>query len=138
MCNRVADYRLSLSYGPSNDFFFKPAVAAPGGNILSTLPVPLGSFGIDSGTSIAAPFIAGSAALILQTKGNTVGAAKGIRFLLESTAKRVSSSKTDGDPLQTVTQQGAGLVNVFDAVHAETLVTPTELIINDTAHARPV
>lgn len=34
------------SYGPTNDFHFKPAVAAPGGNILSTFPVPLGSFAV--------------------------------------------------------------------------------------------
>ncbi len=87
---------------------------------------------------MATPFTAGSAALLLQTKGKTADVARGIRSFLESTAKRVPSSKTDGDPLQTVTQQGAGLVNVFDAVHAETLVTPTELIVNDTAHARPV
>ncbi|KAF9446345.1 subtilisin-like protease [Macrolepiota fuliginosa MF-IS2] len=126
------------SYGPSNDFFFKPAVAAPGGNILSTLPVPLGSFGVESGTSMATPFTAASAALILSVKGKSADVAKGVRSLLESTGQRVASSHTDGDPLQTVTQQGAGLVNVFNAVHAETLVSPTELIVNDTAHAVPV
>ncbi|KXN90803.1 Minor extracellular protease vpr [Leucoagaricus sp. SymC.cos] len=126
------------SYGPSNDFFFKPAVATPGGNIMSTLPIPLGSFGVESGTSMATPFAAGSAALILQTRGKTSEVAKGVRSLLESTAQRVPSSKTDGDPLQTLIQQGAGLVNVFKAVNAETIVSPTELIINDTAHARPV
>ena len=38
--------------------------------------------------------------------------------------------------LQTVTQQGAGLVDAFRAVHAEVLVSPTELITNDTAHFR--
>jgi subtilisin family serine protease len=126
-----------LSYGPSNDFFFKPAVGAPGGNILSTLPVPLGSFGVESGTSMATPFTAASAALVLQIRGNNAQVAKGIRSLLESTGQRIPSSKTDGDPLQTVTQQGAGLLNVFNAVHAETIVSPTELIVNDTAHARP-
>lgn len=125
------------SYGPSNDFFFKPAVAAPGGNILSTLPIPLGSFGVESGTSMATPFVAGSAALILQTRGRNANVARSARSLLESTSQRVPSSKTDEDPLQTLTQQGAGLVNVFKAVHAETIVSPTELIVNDTAHARP-
>lgn len=87
---------------------------------------------------MATPFVAGSAALLLQAHGKTADFARGIRSLLESTAKRVPSSKTDSDPLQTVTQQGAGLINVFDAVHAETLVAPTELIVNDTAHARPM
>ena len=48
------------SYGSSNDFYFKPAVAAPGGNILSTLPTTLGSFGVKSGTYTATPFVAGA------------------------------------------------------------------------------
>ncbi|EKM75550.1 hypothetical protein AGABI1DRAFT_79685 [Agaricus bisporus var. burnettii JB137-S8] len=123
------------SFGPTNDFFFKPAIAAPGGSILSTLPN--GTFGVESGTSMAAPFAAGSVALIFQSRGKNADTAKGVRSLLESTGQRIGSSKTDGDPLQTVTQQGGGLVNVFNAVHAETVVTPAELIVNDTAHAVP-
>jgi hypothetical protein len=39
------------TYGPTNDFFFKPAITTPGGNILSTFPVPLGSYAILSGVS---------------------------------------------------------------------------------------
>jgi subtilisin family serine protease len=122
------------SYGPSNDFFFKPAVAAPGGNILSTLPLNLGVFGIESGTSMATPFVAGSAALLFFVKGNSADVGRGARTLFETTAQQIPSSKTDGDPLQTVTQQGAGLINVFDAVHATTIVSPGELILNDTAY----
>ncbi|KAJ3557998.1 hypothetical protein NP233_g11597 [Leucocoprinus birnbaumii] len=124
------------SYGPSNDFFFKPAVAAPGGNIFSTLP--RGTYGVASGTSMATPFVAGSAALILQTRGRTADVARGVRSLLEATSQRIPSNKTDGDPLQTLTQQGAGLIDVFKAVNAETVLSPTELIVNDTTHARPV
>lgn len=40
------------TFGPTNDLYFKPSIAAPGGNILSTLPVPLGSYAIESGTSM--------------------------------------------------------------------------------------
>nr|CUX90926.1 serine peptidase S08 [Flammulina velutipes] len=120
------------SYGPSNDFYFKPAVAAPGGNILSTLP--LNGYGIASGTSMATPFLAGSAALLLSVKGTAPEVALGARSLFQSTAHIVSTSHTDGDPAQTVTQQGAGLVNVFDAIYATTIISPTELILNDTAH----
>ncbi|KAA1472916.1 subtilisin-like protease [Dentipellis sp. KUC8613] len=122
------------SYGPTNDFFFKPAVAAPGGNIISTFPVPLGSFAVLSGTSMATPFIAGSAALLFSVKGKSQAVGTGARTLFETTAQRVASSHTDGDPLQTVTQQGAGLINVFNAIHAQTIVSPGELILNDTSH----
>ncbi|KAI0709562.1 pyrolysin [Cerioporus squamosus] len=126
------------SYGPTNDFFFKPAVAAPGGNILSTFPVPLGTFAVLSGTSMATPFMAGVSALLFEVRGTSAETGRIARALFESTAQRVPSSHTDGDPLQTLTQQGAGLVDAFSAIHSEVLVSPTELITNDTAHFRGV
>ncbi|KAI8993986.1 subtilisin-like protease [Trametes punicea] len=126
------------SYGPSNDFFFKPAIAAPGGNILSTFPVPLGTFAVLSGTSMATPFIAGVSALLFGVKGTAPEVGLGARTLFETTAQRVPSSHTDGDPLQTLTQQGAGLVNAFKAIHADVIVSPGELIANDTAHFKPL
>ncbi|KAJ7723575.1 subtilisin-like protease [Mycena metata] len=122
------------SYGPTNDFYFKPSITAPGGNILSTFPVPLGSWIVDSGTSMAAPFMAGSAALLLAVQGRTTSVAKTARTLFQATAKPISSNSTSGAPFQTVTQQGAGLVQVYDAIFGTTLLSHTELVLNDSTH----
>ncbi|KAJ7254122.1 subtilisin-like protease [Mycena rebaudengoi] len=108
------------TYGPTNDFYFKPAITAPGGNILSTLPIPLGSYAVKSGTSMATPFLAGVSALLFSVKGNSAQVGRTARTLFQSTASVIPSSKTDGDPLQTVTQQGAGLIQAYDAIFATT------------------
>jgi hypothetical protein len=116
---------------------FKPAVAAPGGDILSLWPVPLGGFAVASGTSMATPFFAGTAALLVQAKGKSVSLALSARDLFQTTANPVVAARTDGAPLHTVTQQGAGLINAYKAVHTTTIVTPGELLLNDTAHFAP-
>lgn len=81
---------------------------------------------------MATPFMAGSAALLLSVKGKTV--AKSALTLFESTAVPIPSSKTDGDPLQTASQQGAGLVQVYNAIFGTTMLSKAELNLNDTAH----
>ena len=87
---------------------------------------------------MATPFIAGVSALLFETRGTSPEVGRIARTLFETTAQRVPSSKTDGDPLQTLTQQGAGLIDAFRAIHADVLVSPSELITNDTAHFRGV
>ena len=83
---------------------------------------------------MATPFIAGSAALLLAAKGKSLSVATGARTAFQTTSKPIPSTLTDGDPLQTVTQQGAGLVQVFDAIFGTTALSRTELLLNDTAH----
>ena len=82
---------------------------------------------------MAAPFAAGSAALLLQARGKAESTALGLRDLLQTTAGSVGSSHTDGALLQTAAQQGAGLINVFAALNAKTIVTPGQLALNDSA-----
>lgn len=52
------------SWGTTPDLGFKPDIAAPGGNIYSTLEND--QYGVMSGTSMAAPHAAGGSALMLQ------------------------------------------------------------------------
>jgi len=121
------------SYGPSFDFGFKPSFAAPGRNIMSTYPVELGSFAVLSGTSMSTPFAAGAAALLLSAKGKTLSTAKGARTLFQTTSIMIPAAKNDTG-FETLSQAGAGLINVYNAIHATTIVSPGELILNDTAH----
>lgn len=53
------------SLGPTNELDLKPELMAVGGNVFSTLPRYLKSYGFRSGTSFSTPYIAGSVALLL-------------------------------------------------------------------------
>jgi len=108
-------------------------VMAPGGNIISTIPVQLGNFSILSGTSFSTPHVAGSAALLLQSLGKD--RASEMRTLMTTTAQPLPVSFTS-DSLQTVAQQGSGQLNVWDAANMKTLVSPGELLLNDTQYFR--
>lgn len=83
---------------------------------------------------MAAPFLAGSSALLLQAKGKSSDVARNVRTIFETTAQKIASSKDDGAPLQALTAQGAGLINVYNAVHYTTAVSPGEILLNDTTH----
>lgn len=85
-----------------------------------------------------APFVAGSAALVIQAKGRSAAIGLGMRDLFQSTAAPVASSKTDSDPLQTLSQAGSGLIQVDSAILTKTIVSPGQFTLNDTANFKPV
>nr|WP_172371773.1 S8 family serine peptidase [Sporosarcina jiandibaonis] len=113
----------SSSRGPSvPNFDIKPDVSAPGTNIMSTIPMYKADFPEatyehaytrKTGTSMAAPHIAGIAALIQQA--NPDWNAFDVKVALSNTAKILDTDKYD------VFAQGAGRVNAYAAAHANVL-----------------
>ncbi|KAI9170583.1 peptidase [Paramyrothecium foliicola] len=116
---------VASSIGPNLDFGFKPNLAGPGGSILSTYPLlqNSGGFGIISGTSMAAPFVSGVYALIKSHHPSL--SIDEIFDLMKATAKPVNIPRTD--TLSPTIQQGAGLVQAYDAMHATTRIHPAEI-----------
>ena len=80
----------------------KPDISAPGTQIMSSLIAHDYDYGIASGTSFAAPFVAGSAAIIIQRHPNW--APYQVKIALMRTATPISGAPTY--------EQGAGLVNL--------------------------
>lgn len=126
------------SHGPTFEMDVKPQFGAPGGNILSTIPLTYGGYGIASGTSMATPFIAASFALVMEARGRLTPAE--IESFLASNANPQLYLDKRTDPftwkewLTSPAQQGAGLIQVYDAIHATTLLEPASLSFNDTAN----
>jgi hypothetical protein len=82
---------------------------------------------------MATPHAAGSAALLLQSLGKD--SASRMRELLTTTAQPLPASH-DGDDLQTIAQQGSGQIDVWGAATMRTLVSPGEILLNDTRYTR--
>jgi lactocepin len=121
--NAEDGYRMSdfSSWGVPGDLSLKPEITAPGGNIYSTLDG--GAYGAMSGTSMAAPAMAGLSALVLQyiddqnlTERTGLSARALAQALLMSTAKPLTEES--GLPYSP-RKQGAGLANAQKATTAQ-------------------
>ncbi|GAA5513723.1 hypothetical protein Dcar01_02468 [Deinococcus carri] len=122
------------SFGASPDLELKPDLAAPGGLIKSTYPLSKEATGyaVLSGTSMAAPHVAGVAALMLQAYPNIQ--AKDMRTRLMNTASMrwFLNGATLIKGLPTYVQlQGAGMVNVVNAYNNTVSVTPSKLSLGE-------
>ncbi|KAI9167469.1 putative serine endopeptidase protein [Paramyrothecium foliicola] len=136
----VGGYMSEFStWGPSWEVEVKPQIASPGGHILSTMPIDMGSWGINSGTSMAAPLVAAIYALVAEVRGT---------FDPELLRKAVSGSakplnwQPRGAPAQLnafapVAQQGAGLIQAYHAAHSTVILSVSSLSFNDSANFVP-
>lgn len=125
------------SWGPTFEVEQKPQFASPGGQILSTWPRALGSYAQISGTSMACPLVAGIYALLMEVRGTKDP--KTLGNLLSATAKPLAfNDGLDSYPIIAPTaQQGAGIVQAFDAAYATTELDVSSLSFNDTDNINP-
>ncbi|KAK8055112.1 Minor extracellular protease vpr [Apiospora rasikravindrae] len=127
------------TWGAENDLTVKPDVGAPGGSIYSTYLD--NSYSVQSGTSMACPYIAGVAALWVSQFGGRAAHGKGWARAL---GRRIISS---GRPLPwydgahtydnftaPVEQVGTGLVDAWKVLHYDTQLEFDTMGLNDTRH----
>ncbi|KAF9288625.1 hypothetical protein BGZ88_008097 [Linnemannia elongata] len=107
------------SYGLDGDLRSKPDIAAPGGNIYGAYPRSKGSYALLSGTSMATPYYVGSQALAFK---NTATISKNFQ------------SKT----FTSAAKQGAGLINVWNALTTTTHASPDRFDLLDSDNFRGV
>ncbi|KAK0522746.1 hypothetical protein OC834_006159 [Tilletia horrida] len=118
--------------GPAWDLHFSTFFSAPGGEVFSTWPVNLGSYGTSDGTSFATPLAAGAVALYRSIKGMTESPEE-LRRIFTTTATPVLSP-AGGGVLDTVARSGGGMINVYKAINCPTRVSTDNLALNDSRH----
>ncbi|XXG96043.1 hypothetical protein Hte_002320 [Hypoxylon texense] len=118
------------SFGPNYlTYDLKPQISAPGGGILSTWPLgEQGYYTILSGTSMATPFISGCYALV-KSQFPDLSVAEILSFL-QSTSTPIKWTWNNTIIAGTF-QQGAGLVNVYNAITYQSRVSPGQLLVSD-------
>jgi subtilisin family serine protease len=118
------------SYGMTADLQLKPDIGAPGGLIRSTFPLEQGSYATISGTSMASPHVAGAAALLKQAR--PLLPAADFRAILQNSADPHNWSGNPGlGLLEVVHRQGAGMLDIDDAIASTTTVTPGKLSLGE-------
>lgn len=127
------------SFGIGADLSVKPNLGAPGGGILSTYPLELGSTSVLSGTSMSSPHVAGAAALILQAiptaaLGRTSAiVGRNAPPNIDMSTRMMNTAKPkgwSGSPLaftEHAFRQGAGMLDVVSAVQSQQFVVPGQI-----------
>ncbi|KAL7951248.1 peptidase S8/S53 domain-containing protein [Trichoderma barbatum] len=132
---------LFTSWGPTNELLLKPDIGAPGFEIVST--VPGNDFDSMSGTSMAAPYIAGIAALYISKHGGRELHGPGFAKMLAN--RIVSSGVSIGWAVDDVDlefrappfQVGTGLVNALKVLGYDTQLAFEPFSLSDSIQFRP-
>jgi len=111
------------SRGPVSPFYIKPDLVAPGAFINTT--DTNGNYKISSGTSFAAPHVAGTAALILQK--NPELTPQEVKSILMTTTDIVYDQFNDRFPIEV---SGNGRISASNAINAELIIIPPNLIFD--------
>ena len=110
------------SWGLAPNLDFKPEITAPGGMILSTLNDD--KYGMMSGTSMAAPHIAGGSALVLERIVNEFKLDRADRVTRAKNIMMNTSKPVDlGEAPVSPRRQGAGLAQLHAALKTPVMVT---------------
>ncbi|WP_068557916.1 S8 family peptidase [Thermotalea metallivorans] len=107
------------SRGPTPGGIMKPDVVAPGVDITSLSNTGPGAYVSHSGTSMAAPMVAGAAALLYEKESNLSPSA--VKAKIMNTAVPITQSRNAG---------GSGIINVNKALGVE------EISLPDTPHSK--
>jgi len=111
------------SRGPVSPFYIKPDLVAPGA-FINTTDIN-GNYKISSGTSFAAPHVAGTAALILQK--NPELTPQELKSILMTTSEIVYDQFDDRFPIEV---SGNGRIDASKAINAELIIMPPNLIFD--------
>jgi minor extracellular serine protease Vpr len=123
------------SYGHSPDLSLKPDILAPGGLITAPYPLARGGYATISGTSMSSPHVAGAAALLMEAEPALP--VEDYRDRLQNTAEPVAWSGNPGlGFLEHTFRQGAGMLQIDDAITATTGVAPSKLTLREGTDAK--
>jgi lactocepin len=120
------------SWGTTPTLEIKPEISAPGGNIYSTMQN--NTYGYMSGTSMAAPHVAGGSALVMQFLKEHFPTLAPVDHAKQAKIRLMNTSKVIDDIYGNAfspRRQGAGMMQTFSAV-----TTPVTLVNKATGEAK--